>query len=127
MVKGEDIQERLLSHAVGVVQLCSMLPKNRTATHIANQLMRSGTAAAPNYAEARSAESRQDFLHKLGVVRKELNETLIWLEMLRRLGMAPREVLEPLLQEGDELCRIICASIKTASAKETDTSVQLRR
>ncbi len=89
MVKGEDIQERLLSHAVGVVQLCSMLPKNRTATRIANQLMRSGTAAAPNYAEARSAESRQDFLHKLGIVRKELNETVIWLEMLRRLGWRP--------------------------------------
>jgi four helix bundle protein len=118
MVKGDDILSRMVNHAVGVVKLCGTLPKNRTATHIANQLMRSGTAAAPNYAEARSGESRLDFLHKLAVVRKELNETLVWLEMLRRLEMAPHEILEPLVREGDELCRIICASIKTASGKD---------
>jgi four helix bundle protein len=121
MPKGDDILERLLSHAVRVVQLCDTLPKNRTATHIANQLLRSGTAAAPNYAEARSGESRLDFLHKLGVVRKELNETLVWLEMLRRLEMAPDQTLGPLERETDELCRIISASIRTASGKAANT------
>ncbi len=88
-MKGDDLLERLIAYAVGLVQLCETLPKNRAATHIANQLLRCGTAAAPNYAEARSGESRLDFLHKLGVVRKELNESLVWLEMIRRLGLAP--------------------------------------
>lgn len=117
MVKGDDIQERLVRHAVAIVKLCNALPKNRTATHIANQLLRSGTAAAPNYAEARSGESRLDFLHKLGVVRKELNETLVWLEMIKRLGLSAPDTLEQLAREGDELCRILAASIKTASGR----------
>ncbi len=62
-----------------------------------------------------------DFLHKLGVVRKELNEALVWLEMLRRLEMVAQATLDPLVREGDELCRIISASIRTASGKTTRT------
>jgi len=75
--KGDDILDRLLNHAVAITRLSNSLPKNRVATHIANQLLRSGTAAAPNYTEARSGESRQDFVHKLGIVLKELNESLV--------------------------------------------------
>ena len=44
--------------------------------------MRSGTAVAANYGEARGAESRTDFVHKLRVVLKELNETAVWLEVM---------------------------------------------
>jgi four helix bundle protein len=117
----------MVDHAVGVVRLCGTLPKSRTATHIANQLMRSGTAAAPNYAEARSGESRQDFLHKLGVVRKELNETMVWLEMLKRLELTSSDTLVPLMCEGDELCRIIAASIKTASGRGTSPETSVDR
>jgi len=52
MLKGNDILDRLLAHAVKITKLCTNLPKNRATTHIAGQLLRSGTAAAPNYAEA---------------------------------------------------------------------------
>lgn len=114
MPKGNDILDRLLTHAVAVAKLFSVLPKNRAATHIAGQLLRSGTAAAPNYAEARAGESRQDFVHKLGIALKELNESLVWLEMLRRMEAAPKEIVGPLIGECDELCRIIATSIGTA-------------
>src|SRR5437660_1180345 len=52
------------------------------ARHICGQILRSGTAAAANYGEARGAESRADFIHKLKIVFKELNETTIWLEVI---------------------------------------------
>jgi four helix bundle protein len=118
MLKGNDIRDRLLAHAVETTRLCADLPKNRATTHIAGQLLRSGTAAAPNYAEARAGESRQDFIHKLGIVLKELNESLVWLEMLRRMEAARPALLEPLITECDQLCRIIAASIKTASSEK---------
>lgn len=118
MPKGSDILDRLLTHAVGITRLWNDLPRNKATTHIANQLLRSGTAAAPNYAEARAGESRQDFVHKLGIVLKELNESLVWLEMLRRMNAAPISSLKPLLEECDQLCRIIAASIKTASSEK---------
>jgi four helix bundle protein len=118
MPKGDDILERLIEHSVAVLQLCNELPKGRAITHIGNQLIRSGSAAAPNYAEARAGESRQDFIHKLGIVLKELNESLVWLRLLRKMGVVPTAALEPLINECDQLCRIVAASVKTASGEK---------
>ena len=62
------------------MDLCDELSKTPSGTHVAGRLLRCATSAAPNYAEARGAESASDFVHKLGVVLKELNETEMWLE-----------------------------------------------
>ena len=76
-------------------------------------MLRSGTATAANYAEARGAESRSDFVHKLGIVLKELNETAIWLELIVRRALLGAEKVAPVVAENRELCRIITASIMT--------------
>ena len=89
MAKGDDIQERLIDFAVSIIQLADKLPKTTAGRHIAGQILRSGTSPAPNYAEARSAESSNDFIHKLKVVLKELNETKVWLEIIIRCQMEP--------------------------------------
>ena len=114
MAKGDDIQERLIDFAVNVMELCDGLPKTFAGRHIGEQLFRAGTAGAANYAEVRGAESTNDFIHKLGIVRKELNESLVWLRILERRGIASNETVRPLLSECDELSRIISASRKTA-------------
>ncbi len=64
MAKGDDIQEQLVNFAVRIVRLSDNLPKSRSGNHIVGQLLRSGTAPAAHYAEARSAESPKDFQHK---------------------------------------------------------------
>ena len=115
MAKGDDIEARLIEFAVGVLALCERLPKTPEGTHTANQLLRSGTAGAPNYAEARAAESAVDFIHKLGIVLKELNESRVWLEMiLKRQLVAPSEV-QPVLEECVALSKIVAASRRTAA------------
>src|SRR5688572_16309494 len=76
----------------------------------------SGTASAANYGEARGAESRADFIHKLKIVFKELNETTIWLEVMRESSLLSPENIVAIVAENRELCRIIAASIKTARA-----------
>ncbi len=113
MAKGDDIQERLVGLAADIVIFCKELPKGPTGTHLANQLIRSGTSPAPNYAEARGAESDRDFVHKLRVVLKELNETEVWLQILVRAGIASKDAIEPLRQECIALARIMSASIRT--------------
>ena len=117
MAKGEDLLERLIRFGVLVLDLSSTLPKTTAGRHMADQLMRSATAGAPNYAEARSGESLRDFVHKLGIVRKELNESYVWLRMLNQSGIGSKERLGALLKECDELCRIISASKKTAETR----------
>ncbi|MBC2596300.1 four helix bundle protein [Ruficoccus amylovorans] len=80
----------------------------------ANISANSSCAPAPNYAEARGAESKADFIHKLGIVRKELNESRIWLRILHKTGAPASELVAPLLGEVTELSRIIESSLKTA-------------
>ena len=114
MAKGDDIEERLIDFAVRIIKLCENLPKTRAGNHIAGQLLRSGTAPAALYAEARGAESPKDFVHKLKLCLKELNESRVWLKIIIRSEILPQIKLHPLSQECDELCRVVNASIKTA-------------
>ena len=116
MARGDDIEERLIDFAVAIILLCGELPNTPAGRHVAGQILRSGTSPAPNYGEARGAESRKDFIHKLKVVLKELNETGIWLKIIRRSGKLPAERVAPLETECEELCKIIGSSIKTAQS-----------
>lgn len=115
MAKGDDIQERMIDFAVGIIKLTAALPKTKAGNHIAGQLLRCGTSPAPNYGEARGAESIKDFIHKLSIVQKELNESGIWLEILKRSEMLALAALHPLMLECTELSKIISSSIRTAS------------
>jgi four helix bundle protein len=118
MAKGDDIQERLIDFAVDIIEITSKLPKTPAGKHIAGQLLRSGTSPAPNYAEARGAESNKDFVHKLKIALKELNESNVWLEISKRSKILPEPDLKHIYTETDELRRIIAQSIVTALKKE---------
>ncbi|NUQ37905.1 MAG: four helix bundle protein [Caldilineales bacterium] len=118
MAKGDDIEERMINFAVAIVKLCDKLPNSFAGRHIASQLLRSGTAPAPHYAEARGAESKRDFIHKLGICVKELNESQVWLDILYRSQMLPSGELEWVRNECDQISRIVSASIRTAKSRE---------
>jgi four helix bundle protein len=110
-----DLSERLLAYCTKIIQLVNKLPRTRAGNHIAGQLLRSGTSALPNHAEAQAAESPSDFIHKMRLCLKELRETQRWLLLVQRVPLIrePAQV-EPLLVETDELTRIFVSSIKTA-------------
>ena len=104
----------MISFSAAIVSFSSKLPKTLQAQHIARQIIRCGTAVAANYGEARGAESRSDFIHKLRIVLKELNETSVWLRLTQESGLYSSEAMVALLAENLELCKIVAASIKTA-------------
>ena len=109
------LTERLIDFAVGVIDIVDALPENRLGNHIGSQLLRSGSSPAPNYAEAISAESRRDFIHKVGVALKELRETHVWLTIARRKTLVMNtELLGRVLNECNELIAIFAASVATA-------------
>ncbi len=114
MAKGDDIQARLMAFAREAMDICDQLPKTTAGSHIAGQLLRSATSAASNYAEARGAESKSDFIHKLGLVFKELNESEVWLELILSRTMIPGDLVANVLEECKILCRIVAASRRTA-------------
>lgn len=114
MAKGDELQGRLINFAVSIIKLSSKLTKTAAEKHIARQILRSGTSAAPNFAEARSAESQSDFIHKLKIGLKELNETRIWIQMIIGSQMILDDELLKTKRECEELCRIMNASVCTA-------------
>ena len=107
------LEERLIDFAVRIIKLASALPNTPAGRHISGQILRSGTSPAPNYGEARGAESRADFVHKIPVVVKELNETHIWLRIIERSKLLAAELLTDIVQENTDLCKIFSSSLKT--------------
>jgi four helix bundle protein len=112
----EKLGDRLIDFAARVGTAVDALPKTRLGRHVAGQLVRSGTAAAPCYQEACAAESRADFVHKLSIALKELRESRCWLPLILRAELLPPQRVSKLLDECGPLCNIIGKSVATAKA-----------
>lgn len=106
-----DLEERLIEFALMALEVCENLPTNYGGQHLGKQLTRSGTSPALNYGEAQAAESKKDFIHKMGIVLKELRESKVCLILLLRKGYTKRE---DVLAEAKELVAIFGKSIDTA-------------
>lgn len=114
--KGHDIAERILELAASVVRLIPALPQDAAARNAAMQLGRSASSPGANYAEARAAQSRADFVHKLTIAAKEMRETTYWLALVHRAGWLDKDLL-PLVREAEELTAILAASARTARGR----------
>ncbi len=117
--KGEDIEERTINFAARIGRVVDALPETRLGRHIAGQLVRSGTSPAANYAEACAAESKNDFIHKLGIVLKELRESGVWLKLIGKAELLATQRVAPLLDECEQLGKIIGQSVITAKASRS--------
>jgi four helix bundle protein len=112
-MNSEELADRLLNFSVRIIRICDALQKTDALRHIKDQLVRAGTSVGANYEEARGAESKADFLHKLNVAVKEMREALYWLKVLQKSGLVKSERLDDIIQEANELCSILVASSKT--------------
>lgn len=93
-----DLEDRLIEFAVLIIKTIESLNNTKAGNHIAGQLVRSGTSPALQYGEAQSAESRNDFIHKLKVLLKELRESLVALKIIKRVPLTNKfDLLEKAL------------------------------
>lgn len=116
-----NLGDRLIDFSMLVIDIIEALPDNRVGTHIAGQLLRSGTAPAPHHGEAQSAESRRDFVHKMKLGLKELRESQVWLKIVKRKQLIESdEIVKKALAECDELIAIFASSITTATRNMQD-------
>ena len=116
MERKYDLDDRCVAFGAGVVKFTEHMPKTVAGTHLAKQLLRSGTSPALHYGEVQSAESYADFIHKMKVALKELRESRNNLRIQRQAGMATANgaLLEVLLKECNSLIAIFSKSGKTA-------------
>ncbi len=96
------------------------MQKDFISQHYAKQIVRSGSAPALLYAEARGAESDKDFKHKMSIALKELRETHVNLKIVDQaqlLTEKDRNPLDKLLDENNQLISIFTAAVRTVKAK----------
>ena len=111
-MKEIELKDRTKQFALRVMRLVDALPKTVSARAIGNQIIRSGTSVGAYYRAACRGRSKAEFIAKLGVVAEEADETCFWLELIIESAILPREKVELLLKEADELTAIFVSSIK---------------
>ena len=109
----KTLQERLKVYAISIVKFSEELPDKSGFRTVKNQIVRCGPSSAANYRAACRAKSTADYIHKMGTVEEELDETIFWLEFTVGLSEEYRPKISPLWKEGDELLAIIVSSIIT--------------
>ena len=118
-----DLEDRIINFSSRIIDVVEALPNTRAGNYIAAQLIRCGLAPSLMYGEAQAAESRDDFVHKMKLLLKELKETRVCLKLISKKEMIkPVKKLEPLKKENEELIAISSTSIETAKKNKNKSS-----
>ena len=112
-----ELKKRLQIFALRIIKLTESLPNNITGRTLGSQIIRSGTSPGANYRSACLGKSDKDFLNKLKMVEEELDETLYWLELIIQSELIKENLLKDLINENNELLKIIVSSITTMKKK----------
>ena len=119
-MNSKELEKRLIDFSIKAVNLIKSLPEDRVTNHLSGQLLRSAISPALNYGEAQGAESRKDFVHKLGLVLKELRESLNCLRILAGTDYITTE--STVIKECHELVAIFVKSVETNKKKMEEES-----
>lgn len=112
-----NLEERTVKFAEDIIDLCKSIKINSINTRIITQLIGSSGSIGANYCEASEAESKKDFRHKMGIAKKEIKETKLWLRLFAKTNPEKKEELRKLWKEAQELLLIFSKSIRTSSNK----------
>lgn len=117
-----DLTERTAVFSEKIIDFVKKNPRNIITNPILSQLIRSGTSIGANYCEADHAESKKDLKHKLGICKKEANETKYWLRLIAKAIPEQRSDIVSLWREADELRRIFISMILTSQQNRQSKS-----
>ena len=111
-----ELEKRTKQFAIRIIKFAATLPYGKIGDVIRYQLVKAGTSVGANYREANRAESRNDFIHKIGIVEKEASESQYWLEICDEANLGDAQQRLWLLAESGELLAIFTSSGRTAKA-----------
>ncbi len=118
-MKKNILKEKSFLFAIRIVNLYGKICREQQEYVMSKQLLRCGTAVGASVREAEFAESFSDFVHKMAIAQKEINETVYWIEILQETILKNSEGIQQLHADAVELLRIITSSIKTVKQKLT--------
>ncbi len=117
-MNADDLKRRTKDFALRILKLVSSLPDTVQGRTVAGQLVRCGTSVGSNYRATCRARSTAEFISKIGVVLEEADESAFWLEWTIEGKLLKPEQGQPLLDESNELVKIMASSRKTAESNK---------
>ena len=109
------IYDRVTSFVVRVIKYSEKISKHFSGRIIAKQMIRAASSIGANMQEADGTTTKKDFIHKMGISRKEAQETRYWIDLLKKSEIIKNHVnileLDALYQESDEIAKIISSII----------------
>ncbi len=118
-MKENVLKEKSFAFAVRIVKLYKFLEEEKKEYILSKQVLRSGTSVGAMVREAEHSESKSDFIHKLAIAQKEINETIYWLELLFETGYLKKIQFEHIEADATEIIKIITSIIKTTKKNTT--------
>lgn len=112
-----ELEGRTKEFSVRIVRLIRSFPKTVDGIEVGRQLLRAGISIGANYREANRAQSKADFIHKVGIAEKEASETVYWLEICEAAPLGELAEVRALLKEARELLAIITTIGRKAKGK----------
>jgi four helix bundle protein len=109
-----DIQTKSYQFALRILKVVRALPRDAGGQVIARQIARSGTSVGANVEEAQGSQTKREFARRMSIARSEALETRYWLRLTADAGLIPRRRLELLIEEADELVRVLVTIVKRA-------------
>jgi four helix bundle protein len=113
-MKENILKTKSYEFALRIIKLYGKLSSERKEFVLSKQILRSGTSIGANIEEANQAESKKDFIHKLGIAQKEANETHYWIRLLSDSDLINQKESKQMQNDCEELIKLITSSIKTA-------------
>lgn len=114
--KKYDLEDRTYAFAEGIIKTVKTLKENPVNMRLINQIVGSAGSIGANYCEANEAESKQDFIHKIGIAKKETKETRYWLKLLKISDPQIADQLEFFERECQELLLIFSSIVKSSKS-----------
>lgn len=114
MKKDNIVLDKSFRFAVRVIRLYQHLKDTKREFILSKQMLRSGTSIGANVRKGNNAESKADFIHKMGIAQKETDETMYWLELLKETDYLAANEFDSIYQDANELLKLIRSIIITS-------------
>jgi four helix bundle protein len=113
-VKENILKIKSFTFAIRIVKLYTHQCETKKEYVLSKQCLRSGTCVGAMIREAEYASSKADFIHKMTIAVKEINETIYWLDLMTETKLLDIKLHVSLNQDAEEILKLLIASIKTA-------------
>ena len=116
-MKENIVKFKSFKFAVRIVKLYQYLTDTKKEFVLSKQVLRSGTNPGAMVRESEHSESKADFIHKLSIAQKEINETIYWLELLKETNYVAIQEFESMNTDAIEIIKLITSILKTIKAR----------